>query len=91
MQPPDPEVLLEAGRIASELLSSEAFTSCVNDLSTYHLAAICAAPPGASGRDARDHHHLLHYALSEIVSELQSRIATADEMLDLIARSEKDE
>ena len=88
---PDPEVILAIGDAARALIANEAFTTTVNDLSSFHLAAICAAPPGSKGLEAREHHHLLHYALGEIVSEIQSRIATSDEMLELIAREDKDE
>jgi hypothetical protein len=90
MHLPDPEVVLEMGRCASELLDSEPFTTTVNDLSNYHLAAIVAAKPGEAGREARDHHHLLHYALGQIVGELQARVAAANEMQEIITQKEQD-
>lgn len=85
------QVVIEAGRAARELLDSAAFVSSVNALSNYHLAAICATPPGAKGREDREYHHLLHFALGEIVSELQGRVATGDEMTEMLARAERED
>lgn len=73
----DPVAVLERGRAAGELLRSPAFMDVVNSLSDMHIAAIVSAPPGEAGRAARDYHHLLHYALSEICGDLAGRHAAA--------------
>lgn len=77
MTPRDPQEDLDRGHSARALLSDSTFLSVLDDLSTHHLAAIVAAPPGPRGVEARDYHHLLHYALSEIAADLQGRIAIA--------------
>lgn len=91
MQPPDPQVILERGRNARELIASATFQSVVDDLSSYHLRALVAAPPGDTGRDAREHHHLLHYALSEIAAQLTGYVAAADEIERVLAEGDDDE
>ena len=88
MTPPDPQVILDRGQAAALLMADETFLSVIDDLSQYHLAAICAARPGEAGREARDHHHLLHYALSEIAGELAGRVQTAEELKRLLASHE---
>jgi hypothetical protein len=79
---PDIELALERGEAAAALLRSACFISVVDDLSNYHLAALCASPPGDASRDARDFHHLLHHALTLIVDELRTREATAAELMN---------
>lgn len=91
MLPPDPQLILDRGQAAALLMADETFLSVVDDLSQYHLAAIVAAPPGDRGREARDHHHLLHFALSEIAGELQGRVQTAEELKRLLKQQEDDE
>ena len=78
--PHDLTALLERGRAARALLQDETFLSVLDDLSNYHIAALVAALPGEGGREAREHHHLLHYALSEIAGDLSGRVQTADEI-----------
>jgi hypothetical protein len=77
---PDPEVILEIGAKARALLDDPAFQDVVNHLSDYHLAALVAAPPGPASADAREHHHLMHHALTQIVAEISSRVAAAEEL-----------
>lgn len=91
MTPPDPQVILDRGQAAAILMSDPTFLSVVDDLSHYHLAAIVAAPPGERGREARDHHHLLHYALSEIAGDLAGRVQTAEELKKLLQASDEDD
>lgn len=79
--PPDPAPVIERGRQAKAVLENGDFLAVVDDLSNYHLAAMVAAPPGNAHRDARDHHHLIHHALSQIVAELSTRVAAADDLL----------
>lgn len=91
MHLPDPNEVLERGRLAQELLDNPTFIDVINDLSAYHLAAICAAKPGEASREAREYHHTLHYALSEITGELVSRTSTAAEMAHIIQQNEDDQ
>lgn len=78
--PPDITAVLERGRVAAALLEQEAFVAVVNDLSNYHVAALVAAPPGASGTEAREYHHLMQHALTEIVAALRQHADTAAEL-----------
>jgi hypothetical protein len=84
MLPPiDPEQarwLIERGEAAKQLMEQRAFLTVVDGLSNEHLTALMAAPPGPKGLEAREHHHLMHYALTAIVQELQTHVSAADEM-----------
>lgn len=83
MHPEDVVAVVERGERAGSLLRNGDFLGVVDDLSNYHLAALVAAPPGEAAREARDHHHLMHHALTQIVAELRDREAAA---LDLAQR-----
>ena len=87
--PADPASIIERGNASSHLLDAPIFTDAVNDLSNRHLSAIVASPPGPAGQAARDHHHLMHYALAEIVGELQGYVAAGDEMAQLVKLNEE--
>jgi hypothetical protein len=63
--------IVERGQNARALMGTPAFLSVVDDLSNLHLAALVATRPGATDLDAREYHHLLHHALTEIVSQLR--------------------
>ncbi len=76
----DVEAVLARGRTAEALLAHADFVAVVNDLSTFHMAAIAASPPGPGGREAIEYHHACHFALTEIVSELQGRHDAAEEV-----------
>ncbi len=76
----DIEGIIERGTRAGRLLSDPDFLGVVDDLSAEYLAQLVAAPPGDGGREARDYAHLMHHALSQIVSELATRKAAADEL-----------
>jgi hypothetical protein len=43
-----------------------------------HLAQLVACPPGEKHRDAREHAHLLQFALTEIVSTLRACLTMLD-------------
>lgn len=88
---PTPQDILDLGEDAERLLSDPSFTSVINDLSAGHMAAIASSPPGETGRDARDYHHLLHYALAEIVGVLKGRQSTAQEMKKLLELEQDDD
>ena len=91
MTPHDPETIIQRGHDARDLIGQATFMRVVDDLSHYHLAGIVGAPPGEKGREARDHHHLMHFALNEIAAELAQRVQTADEMLQLVKLTEEND
>jgi hypothetical protein len=80
LSPAEVETILTRGENAKLLMENESFLSTVDDLSTFHLSALVAAPPGPAALDAREHHHIMHSALREIVTEIQSRIAAAEDL-----------
>ena len=84
-----PEAVIQRGHDARALIAHPTFLNVVDELSHYHLAGIVAAPPNESGREARDYHHLMHYALNEIAAELSQRVQTADELLLKTKQSEE--
>lgn len=63
--------VIERGDKATSLLSNAAFLGIVDELTTMHLSALVAAPPGDAGREARDYHHLMQHSLTELVQTLQ--------------------
>jgi hypothetical protein len=70
----DPDLarlVIERGQRASDLLGSDTFQWIVEDQTSYHLAALVAAPPGPKGADAVAYHHSLQHALSELVASLK--------------------
>lgn len=77
---PDVGVVLDRGLNAQELLQNSTFLAVIDDLSNYHVTAMVASPPGEAARAAREHHHLLHFAICEIVSTLQGYASTAIEL-----------
>lgn len=77
---PDIGTVIDRGINARELLQNPTFLAVIDDLSNYHVTAMVASPPGEAAREAREHHHLLHYAVCEIVQTLQGYAAAADEL-----------
>jgi hypothetical protein len=73
-------VVIQRGERAQRLLGNDAFAWIVDDMTTYNLAALVAAPPGPRGLDAREHHHLIQFALSDIVATLQGYAAAGEAM-----------
>lgn len=87
----DVEAVLARGQRAAVLLADSTFLAVVDDLSNYHLAAMCACQPGERHRETRDYHHTLHFALCETVQTLQGHVAAAEEIVrNAIADSEED-
>ena len=80
MNPPDPGAVLDRGLRAQELLQNSTFLAVIDDLSNYNVTAMVASPPGEASRAAREHHHLMHFAVCEIVQTLQGYAATAVEL-----------
>jgi len=78
--PPDIAAVLNRGEAAKEILESTAFLEIVDDMTQQHLAQLVACPPGEKHRDAREHAHLLQFALTEIVSTLRGYVATAEDL-----------
>lgn len=64
-------LIIERGENATRLLADPAFVWIVDDQTNYHLAALCAAPPGPRGAEAVAYHHGVQHSLSELVSALQ--------------------
>jgi len=81
-------LLIERGAAAEALMQSAAFMSVVDDLTNYHLSQLVASPPGEPGRDAREHAHLMQYALTEICAEIQSRAEAGKQMQERLAEPE---
>lgn len=77
---PDPAEILRRGDEARVLLEHPAFISVLNDLSTLHLSGMVSSPPGPAGAEAREHHHLMHCALSEIAGQLKAYVSAAEEI-----------
>jgi hypothetical protein len=72
--------VIDSGRAAQELLDSEGFQRVVDDLTSLHLAGLVASKPGVSGQEAREYHHLMQYALTELVQELSMRAAAGQSL-----------
>ena len=72
--------IIQRGRRAAALMMSDVFNDAIADLSTYHLSAMAAARPGEDDREARDYHHLMHYALSELVTQLKTQADAGAEL-----------
>lgn len=81
-------LMIERGAAAKRLLEDTTFCSVVDDLTNYNLSALCASKPGDAGREAREYHHLLQYALTEICRELQTRQAAGEQMQDALDNHE---
>lgn len=73
MTPHEVDLIIERGRQARDLISSEAFVDTVNDLSSLYMAQMVSCPPDDASLPALRHANLMHYALAEIVSDLTGR------------------
>ncbi len=78
------EYIVARGHNARLLLENPTFAAVVDDLTQYHLAALVAAPPGPSGKEAVDYHHLMQYAMTELVSTLQGHQQAGEEQLSML-------
>lgn len=90
ISPDQARFVIERGQRAADLLSHESFTWIVDDQTQFHLAALVASPPGASGLEAREHHHLQQHALTELVATLQGYAQAGQEMERVIAEINED-
>lgn len=72
-------------------MANETFVAVVDDLTNYHLAALVAAPPGPRGLEAREYHHLIQHALSEIVSSLKGQVDTGAAMKRALDEHEEED
>lgn len=66
------QAVIDRGSKAKDALEHPAVLAVIDDLTNYHLSALIAAPPGERGKEARDYHHLLQHALTELVGQLRS-------------------
>jgi hypothetical protein len=80
-------LIIERGDNAASLMANEAFLWIVSDQTNYHLAALCAAPPGPRGADAVAYHHLQQNALSELVAALQGYAQAGTAMREALLES----
>ena len=87
---PDMMLALERGTRAKQLLSDDAFTETVNDLTNYHLSALVAAKPTDAERPARDYHHLMQHALTEIVDTLVEQAEVARKIEEMLGEEEEE-
>ena len=87
---PEVEALISRGNAAKALLDNPDFHAVVNDLTNFHLSAMVASPPGEKGKDARDYHHLLQHALTEIVNTLKGYADTGENMLRAVEAKAED-
>lgn len=84
-------LVIERGDMATRLLSDDAFNWIVNDQTNYHLAALCAAPPGPKGADAVSYHHLQQSALTELVASLQGYAQAGAAMSEALSEDPDDD
>lgn len=89
--PPDVVAVLDRGDAATGLLESTCFKEIVDDLTQLYVSQLIATKPGKSGEDAREYAHLMQYALTEIVAQVQGYIQTAQELRDKIAWGDPEE
>jgi hypothetical protein len=75
---------------AQALLDNEAFVWIVNDQTQYHLAALCATPPGPAGAADRETHYLQQHAFSELVAALQGYAAAGEAMQQALEAEHED-
>ena len=80
MLPPADRVaeIIRRGNACRRLIADPDLIEVFNDLDTYHLSALVAAPTGPAGREARDHHHQQLASLRELLGELASRAQALD-------------
>lgn len=71
-------------------MGTPAFLSVVDDISGLHLAALMATRPGARDLDAREYHHLMHHALTEIVAQLQGYDQAGEAMQRVLDEKSRD-
>lgn len=94
LSPDQTMAVIERGDKCRWLLANETFLYIVDDLTTFHMAALVAAPPGSAGAEAREYHHLLQHGLSQIVAQLQSYAnagEAASKVLELMNRDEDED
>jgi hypothetical protein len=72
--------LMERGAAMKAVLDSPAFHETVDYLTEYHKAAVFACRPGyQADADALHHHHLMQFALTEIVAQLQQWMVAGEQ------------
>ena len=81
---------IERGQAVARLMAEDAFHEAVNDVSTIHLEGMSSAPPGETGKDARDYHHMLHYALAELIGTLRGYVSAGEEAMQLALLTDED-
>lgn len=79
------QLVIDRGIRAGDLLANGSFAWIVDDQTTYHLAALVAAPPGPRGADAVAYHHLQQHALSELVASLRGYVEAGEAMQRALA------
>jgi len=84
------QAIVTRGVKAQALLDNEAFIWIVNDQTQYHLAALCATPPGPAGAADRETHYLQQHAFSELVAALQGYAAAGEAMQEALEREQED-
>lgn len=85
------QAVIERGHKADTLLQNEAFLWIVDDQTNYHLAALCAAPPGATGADAVAYHHLQQHALTELVATLRGYVEAGEQQREALEWGDPEE
>lgn len=74
-----PELALKRGTAAEELLRSDAFITCVNELYNQYFADITGSPLDA--KEMRENRFFQLRGLQDITSELQSWVQMKDQLL----------
>lgn len=69
--PDDLIEVISRGKAARDTLESPAFLTSVDNVSTYHMAAIAACPATDEALSTLRYHHGMAVALAEIVADLQ--------------------
>ncbi|MES1994441.1 MAG: hypothetical protein V4457_12830 [Pseudomonadota bacterium] len=76
--------VIERGRHAADLLANPSFVWIINEQTAEHVAALIASPPGPSGLEKREYHHLQQHALSELVLTLTGYAETGKAQADAL-------
>ena len=84
------QAIITRGVQSQALLDNEAFIWIVNDQTQYHLAALCATPPGPAGAEAREAHYFQQHALSDLVAALQGYAAAGEAMQAALEAEQED-
>ena len=76
----DYNAVVSLGEAAAHLLASPAYQTAMNHLSEFHLMRLVGAVPGNAGQLDRDLHHTLHWAVSQVTTQLAAYVEQSDHL-----------